>query len=131
MVPVVGFCGALAATLALLGGVVYTGLRARVRLHLGLVATTIVALVATIYFAKELGERYDLQAAGLITPVHLKLAHWTTGSYLLPIASGIATLRNRRWRRVHLYLAMLTLALTVVTAVTGTWMLLASPLREA
>lgn len=126
MDPTIGFVASLAATLALLAGVVLTGVRARVRAHLFLVACSVTTLGVTIVFAKSLGEHYDLAAAGTITPVHLALAKLATAAYLLPIASGIATLRDRRHRRLHLRLALLTLALTVLTAITGTWMLLAA-----
>jgi hypothetical protein len=37
------------------------------------------------------------------------------------------TLRNRARRRVHFWAAILTLCLTVATAVTGTWMILVAP----
>jgi len=122
----VGFIAFFALTLGGLAATVTTGLKARVRIHIACVATTVALLGITIYFAEQLGQRYDLKSAGVITPVHLALAKIATASYLLPVASGIATLRNRRWRRMHLTLAVITLTLTVGAAGTGTAMLLMS-----
>jgi hypothetical protein len=121
-----GFIAFFALTLAGLAATVVTGFKARVRVHIPCVIATVVLLGITIFFAEQLGERYDLESAGAITPVHLALAKIATASYLLPIASGVATLRNRRWRRVHLTLAVITLTLTVGAAGTGTAMLLLS-----
>ena len=125
--PGVGFALFLVLTVIALVAVVVTGLRARVKLHIGLVATTLVLLALTIYFAEQLGELYDLRAAGAITPIHLTLAKITTLAYLLPVASGVMTLRNRAHRRLHFRLAMLVLALTLATTVTGATMLWMSP----
>ena len=122
----VGFIAFFALTLAGLAATVTTGLKARVRIHIACVAATVTLLGITIFFAEKLGKLYDLESAGAITPVHLALAKIATASYLLPIASGVATLRNRRWRRVHLTLAVITLTLTVGAAGTGTAMLLLS-----
>ncbi len=121
-----GFVACLLLTLALLAAVVATGLRARRRLHVPLVFATLAALGVTIYFAKGVGDHYDLGSAGAITPVHLALAKLTTLAYLLPIASGIATLRNPARRRLHRVLAFTVVGMTVLTAITGTWMLAAS-----
>lgn len=126
MSPEAGFVGCLVLTLALLGLVVWSGHRARRRVHLPCVAATLVALGATIWFAETMGEHYDLASAGLITPVHLGLAKLTTLFYLGPLVTGLLTLRDPAWRPRHRVLAFVTLALTVATAVTGTWMLLAS-----
>jgi len=124
-----GFLAFLALTLVALGMTVASGLKARVRVHMGCVAAAVVSLGITIYFAEKLGAEYDLETAGWITPVHLALAKLATLSYLLPLASGWATLRDRRRRRLHLVLALLTLLLTVAAAGTGTAMILvADPL---
>lgn len=129
MSPTVGFVVFLALTLACLGGAVVTGLKARRRLHIPCVAAAIACLAATIYYAKELGLDYDLQSAGLITPIHLTLAKVTTALYLLPIATGIATILKPARRRWHRRVAFLVLAMTVITAITGTTMILmAKPL---
>lgn len=126
MHPTVGFPLFLVLTVALLGCDVWTGLRAKRRQHLTLVALTIVSLGIAIYFAEQLGELYDLEAAGRIYPVHLAIAKIATAAYLLPIVTGIRLLRGGRSRRLHLRVAMLAIALTVTTAVTGTWMILAA-----
>ena len=127
MGPAFAFALSLAATLALLALVVVTGVRARVRAHMALVAAAVSSLGVTIFFAERLGEHYDLEKAGAITPVHLALAKLATFSYLLPIVTGIRTWRDRSRRRLHFWSAMFVLALTVLTAITGTWMVLASP----
>lgn len=121
-----GFFVFLTLTLAALGATVATGLGARLRLHFACVASSLALLGVTIYFAEKLGAEYDLEAAGWITPVHLTLAKMATASYLLPLASGLATLRERRRRRVHLALALTTLALTLAAAASGAAMILHS-----
>jgi hypothetical protein len=126
MTPERGFVAFLALTLVLLAAVVWTGLRARRWVHLPCVAATLAALGTTIWFAEQMGELYDLESAGLITPVHLWLAKGTTLLYLAPLVTGILTIRDARWRPRHRAAAFTVLALTVATAVTGTWMLLAS-----
>jgi hypothetical protein len=127
MDPTVGFPLFLGATVVLLGAVVWTGLTARVAIHIPLVALTLVSLALAIYFALGLGRLYDLKAAGAITPTHMVIARIATASYLLPIVTGVMTLRSRKHRRLHFWMAMLVIVLTVVTAITGTWMLLLSP----
>ena len=124
-----GFLTFLGITLALLTGVVVTGFRAQRRIHLPLVALAVVCLGITIYYAEQLGHSYDLEAAGLIYPVHITIAKIATVSYLLPIVTGVATLRDPRRRPLHRKVAFLVLFLTVLTAGTGTAMvLLATPL---
>lgn len=121
-----GFVVFLALTLVLLAAVVRTGLRARRRLHIPCVAATLAALGTTIYYAEQMGEHYDLAAAGWITPVHLWLAKGTTLAYLAPLVTGVLTIRDATWRPRHRVCALVVLSLTVATAVTGTWMLLAA-----
>ena len=126
MDPDLGFPLFLGLTVAILALVVWTGVKGRVRLHLPLVGSALASLGVTIWFAERLGERYDLEGAGLITPVHLTVAKVTTLAYLLPIATGLRTLRDRRHKRLHFRAAMLVLGMTLLTAVTGTWMLLSA-----
>ena len=126
MSPDFGFVAFLGVTVVLLGGVVATGLRRRLRVHLVLVALAVSSLGATIWFAEQLGELYDLEAAGWVKPLHLTLAKLTTAAYLLPIGTGFATLRDRRRRPLHFKAAMAVLALTAVATGTGIWMLLAA-----
>ena len=125
----VGFIGFLAITLAFLGGVVLTGFRAKRRVHLTLVVFAVISLGITIYFAERLGELYDLESAGAIYPVHLFFAKTTTLAYLLPVLSGLATIRNPIRKNLHRRIAFGVLGLTVVTAATGSWMVIvADPL---
>ena len=126
MSPGLWFGTALALTVALLVAVVVTGLRARRRAHLTLVACTLACLVWTIVLAERLGELYDLESAGRITPVHLTIAKIAAGLYLLPLVTGIRTLRDPRFRPLHRRAAILTLAVTAAAFVTGTWMVLAA-----
>ncbi|NOT29854.1 MAG: hypothetical protein HOP15_05325 [Planctomycetes bacterium] len=126
MTPERGFVAFLALTLGLLAIVVWSGLCARRRLHLPCVVATVAALAGTIYFAEKMGAHYDLATAGWITPVHLWLAKGTTLAYLAPLATGLLTLRNPTWRPRHRVCAFVVLVLTVATAVTGTWMVLAA-----
>jgi hypothetical protein len=121
-----GFVAFLALTLVLLAAVVWSGTRARRRVHLPCVAATLASLALTIVFAERMGDHYDLAAAGAITPVHLALAKLTTLAYLAPLVTGVLTLRNPAWRPRHRVVAWTVLVLTVATAVTGTWMLLAA-----
>ena len=88
------------------------------------VAATVVCLALAIRAALGVGEHYDLEAAGIVTPIHLWIAKVTTAAYLLPVVTGVLTWRNDRWRNLHGKLAFVVLALTVVTTATGSLMLL-------
>ena len=68
----------------------------------------------------------DLEAAGVITPIHLMLAKVTTASYLAMVVTGVRTLRNRSRRRAHRIAAVIVLTLTVITAGTGVAMIAGS-----
>jgi hypothetical protein len=126
MDPTIGFLSFLALTVLLLVCVVITGMRGRLALHLPLVAASVVSLGGAIAYALQLGELYDLESAGWITPVHLTLAKVATGAYLLPLVTGVATLRDRSCRGRHRIAAGVALVLTVLATVTGAWMLLAA-----
>ena len=123
MTALVGFVLFLGLTLAGLGAVFWTGLHAQRRRHIPLVVLTISLLGVAVYYAEQLGKGYILEDAGWIYPFHLYLAIGTTAFYLVPVISGIATLRNPRWRKLHGRIAWVVLALTVLTAVTGVWMI--------
>lgn len=127
MAPATGFVLFLGVTVLLLGVVVASGLTARLRIHLPAVAMALSCLGVTIYFAEKLGHEFDLKAAGAIYPVHLFIAKTATAAYLLPLITGILTLRNRAHKRLHLAMALIVLTLTVTTAVTGSWMLYLAP----
>lgn len=124
-----GFVLFLLLTLGCLAGAVSSGLRAKRRVHLTCVAGAVGCLGVTIHFALGVGKLYDLAAAGWITPVHLWMAKVATASYLLPVVSGLRTIYHPPTRKLHRKIAFLVLSLTVLTAITGTWMLLASPRR--
>jgi hypothetical protein len=124
MNPALGFAVALGVTLVLLGFTVATGLRARRRWHIPLAVLSVASLVVTIVFAKELGKHYDFESAGLVSPIHHVMARVTAGAYLLPITTGLWTIFRPVARRWHRRVAFLVLALTVLTAITGTMMIL-------
>jgi hypothetical protein len=113
------FVAFLLLTVVLLASAVVTGLRAARRAHISIVASAVVAMGLTIYFAERLGETLDIEAAGWVTPVHLWIAKITTVAYLLPIASGVRALRGAAHRRTHRNLAFFVLGLTALTAVSG------------
>jgi hypothetical protein len=121
--PTVAFLGSLILTLVFLAGAVVTGLKARRKQHLPCVAGAVLMLLATIYYAIELGEFYDLESAGVITPIHKWMAKVNTAAYLLPLASGLRTLKHPRNRKLHGRFAFAVLILTVCTAATGALML--------
>ena len=130
MTPEAGFLLFLGVTLALLGGVVWTGYRARRPVHLTLVVSAVLALGGTIFFAEQLGDHYDLEAAGWIYPVHLFIAKACTAAYVLPVVTGILVIRRSGSVRLHRIAAFSVLGLTVLTAITGTWMVLVSERLE-
>jgi len=86
----------------------------------------VVAVSLKIFYAEKLGELYDLAKAGWITPVHLALAKLTTLLYLAPVVTGVMTIRNAVHRPKHRAAAYLVLGMTVLTAGTGSWMILAA-----
>ena len=126
MSPDLGFPVFLGVTVLLLAAVALTGLRGLVRVHLLFVALALGSLGTTIWFAEQLGDLYDLESAGAITGVHLAIAKITTLGYLLPLVTGVMTLRNRRYKPLHRVFAFLILGLTALTAVTGSLMLMAA-----
>lgn len=126
MTPGFGFVLFLVVTLALLGCTVLTGLAARRKLHIPFAVSSLLALAITIYFAEKLGEQYDVESAGMITPIHLTLAKITTALYALPVITGIMTIRKPVHLRWHRRIAFTVLGMTVVTACTGIAMILLS-----
>jgi len=126
MHPAQGFTVFFVLTLVALGTAAYTGRRALRKAHITLVSATALLLAVTIYYAKELGGIYDLEAAGWITPVHLTIAKIATIGLLLPIVTGLMTIRNPERFPWHKRMAWLVILITVVAAVTGTWMILAA-----
>lgn len=126
MDPTLRFFALLLATVAALIATVLTGLARRRPLHFACVATSVALLAASIWAARLLGDHYDLESAGWITPLHLGLAKLTTALYLLPLLTGFLTLRDPRHRGRHRLAAFLVLGLTLVTTATGAWMLWAA-----
>jgi hypothetical protein len=124
-----GFLAGLIATVAVLAAVVATGMLAKRRLHIPLVATFFAVLAFTIVKAVQMGQSLDVEQAGWITPFHLTLARVNLFLFALPIATGVLTLRDARWRPKHRLCAWGLVGLTVLTVVTGTWMALASPVE--
>ena len=122
-----GFLLFLVLTVVWLGVVVWTGRTGRFPLHLLFVALALFSLGMAIVYAPRLGELYDLDAAGWITPFHLTLAKVTTVLYVLPLVTGPMTWRDPRHRAVHRRAAWLVLGMTVLSTVTGAAMLLAAP----
>lgn len=120
------FFSALLLTVVFLGGAAITGFKRRRSLHLTLVGLSVAGLSASIVLAIKLGEVYNLEAAGWITPVHLGLAKVATFLYVWPAATGVLTLRDEKWRRSHRIAALSVFTLTVLATITGAWMLLAA-----
>jgi len=126
MTAATGFVLYLVLTLALLGAVVVTGKKSLRRKHLTFVVLAYVGLGLAIYYAELLGHEYNLDSAGSIYPVHLAFAKSTVYAYLLPIITGILTIKGKCKRTTHGRVAVAVILLTVVTAVTGLWMILAA-----
>jgi uncharacterized membrane protein YwaF len=121
-----GFATFLLLTVVCLILVVLSGLKHKRKQHFALVACAVALLGVTIYFAEQLGDEYDLETAGAITPIHLALAKITVLAYLLPLVSGVMTMRDIRRKRVHFKLAMFVLFMTGVTFATGLMMILSA-----
>lgn len=118
-----GFFFFLGLTVVLLLLVAWTGHKHLRRPHVFLVISSMSSLGVAIYYAIQLGKEYDLESAGWITPVHLKMARVATMLYVVPISLGILTWRRPRWRRLHGMMGLVVIVLTVLTAVTGAIML--------
>ncbi len=125
------FVLAFALTLVALLAVMWSGWtwrkRQKRRLHLFLVGITLAFLVTTIALALELGEHYDLVAAGWITPLHMSIARVATVSLLLPLVTGIQVIRTGQVGRAHRASALTCFTLIALAAATGFWMVYAAP----
>jgi len=113
----------LAVTVGLLLTACWTGHKAKRKPHLVFVLLTVVALTLTVLQAEYVGTLYDLEAAGIITPIHLNIAYVATGSFLLPIITGIMTWRNPAKKKLHRGCVLIAVTLTVASAITGALML--------
>ena len=123
MSPEYGFLGALLVTVALLAGAAFTGRARKIRAHVCFVLAAVSSLAVAIVFAIKLGEHYDLEKAGRITPIHLTLARVTTAFYLWPIVTGPLAARGLVRPRLHRAGAWIALVLTLAATVTGIMML--------
>lgn len=123
MSPEYGFLGALLVTVALLTGAAFTGRARKIRAHVSFVLAAVSSLAVAIFFALEVGELYDLEKAGRITPIHLTLARITTVAYLWPLLTGPLAARGKIRPRIHRAGAWLALVLTLAATVTGVMML--------
>lgn len=123
------FALSLVCTLALVAVALFTGKTGRRRAHVAFVVVAVVSLVITILCAERLGRAYDLKAAGTITPVHLTIAKLATLAFLGPVLTGARLWRHPAARVWHRRAILLALGLTVLAIGTGTWMILAAPLR--
>ena len=121
------FVLAFLCTVVCLAGVLWTGFRWRIKkrrkLHIGLVGSSVALLAWTILAALDLGELYDLESAGTIYPVHMALAQLATFSLLLPVVTGLITLRTGKSHRYHRMGAVASFALILLAAITGIWMI--------
>lgn len=119
-----GFLTALLVTVGFLVGAAWTGKTKRIAAHVKFVLAAVGSLGIAIWFALALGELYDLEAAGRITPIHLTLARITTFVYLWPLVTGPLAHRGRIPRGVHRAGAWIALVLTVAATITGVMMLM-------
>ncbi|MEC7231970.1 MAG: hypothetical protein VXZ39_14495 [Planctomycetota bacterium] len=122
--PEAGFLAALLTTVGFLIGAAITGRRRRIGAHARFVLAAVASLGVAIWFALALGELYDLEAAGDITPIHLGLARATTAVYLWPLLTGPLAYKGLIPSGVHRTGAWLALVMTVAATVTGVMMLL-------
>lgn len=124
MGPVTGFVTCLLVTVAFLAAAAWTGRLRRIRAHVFMVGCSLASLATAIVFALRVGEIYDLEAAGAITPIHLNLARLTTVVYLWPLVTGPLAAKGKVSARVHHAGAYVALGMTVAATVTGVMMLL-------
>lgn len=124
MDPVAAFLGALLTTVAFLLGAAVMGRKRLIKQHVVLVACAVTSLAVAIVFALRVGEVYDLEKAGVITPIHLNLARFTTAMYLWPLITGPLAAKGKVAPRVHRIGAYTALGLTIAATVTGVLMLM-------
>jgi hypothetical protein len=104
-------------------------MRARRRVHVPAVLVTYALLGTTIYYAYALGRVLDLEAAGVITPIHLALARVATLALLVASAFGVRVLFVPAARGTHKRVVWIALALVVLAAGTGVAMVALAPAR--
>lgn len=120
----IGFVGFLVLTVALLVAVAWTGFKAKRRIHIPLVFVAVASLAMAIRYALLVGPYYDLESAGIITPIHMLIARLAAVAYALPVLTGMRALKSPGIRPLHRKVAFLVITLTVLAAATGAAMLL-------
>lgn len=121
--PEIGFLASLLGTVVMLLCAAVAGRRRRIGVHVSFVAGAVLGLGTAVYFALKTGELYDLESAGMITPIHLTIARVTTLLYLWPLVTGPLVWAGRISPRLHRAGAWTVLALTLAATATGVAML--------
>ncbi|MCO5172359.1 MAG: hypothetical protein M9894_39170 [Planctomycetes bacterium] len=115
------FFAALGVTVVLLGVALYLAHRHDARGHIKAVVGFVALLLVTLYFAEQLGRRFEFAE----TPkrIHLAIAFATAGFLVVPLLTGVQHWRGRMRRETHTRLAAVFLLLTASSVATGVWML--------
>jgi len=118
---------ALAATVAALAAVVWSGATRRRSLHYGLVVVLFASLGTAIYFAERVGATLVFEgAAGVVHRVHMVAVAATFLCCPPVLWSGWRLARRRTEaiaeRRLHRKLAVVFVTLVLITSVLGTAM---------
>ena len=130
--PELAFGAAFLVTLALLGVVAWSGMRAKRRVHVPAVVAAYASLAVTIWYAYALGRTIDLPSAGTITPVHLFLARTATLALVVASLLGLRTVVFPKGRGTHQRAAWIALSIVVLAAITGIVMVaLAEPIQRS
>lgn len=120
--PWTGFYIALAITVVLLVATLFTGFRRRRRAHVPLAVSTVLALLAAIYFAETIGSFWNFPKWPL--RIHLSFA-WAGTILLLPvIVSGVLALRREGPAPGHKKIVFAFLAAVGCAICTGIWIFL-------
>jgi hypothetical protein len=114
------FWSGLGATLVTLAAAMLLGHKHKVNAHIGAVVAFVLLLVVTLYFAVELGTRFDFEE----TPqkIHRTLAYLATVGLLAPLGTGVQHWRGRATRDTHKKAVTAFLVIAVATIATGMWM---------
>ena len=120
--PWTGFLIALAVTVVLLAGTLWSGFRGQRRAHVPFAVATILALLVAIYFAETVGTYWNFPDWPLW--IHLRFA-WAGTILILPVAvSGILALRRPGSAPGHKKLVFVFLGVVLCAIATGTWIFL-------
>jgi hypothetical protein len=123
----IAFWASFAVTLALLLGAVWTGFRGRRRAHLRLAPLALVALAVTIVLTEQLlrAVRFPERELG----IHLWFAKSGAALVVPVVVTGLLTVRNRRWRRLHRAAVGLFFLCALTATGTGIWVFSLSTAR--